>query len=92
MILYIHIINNNHQGSGLKVRPKRDGRTVYKQILIDAKLKIRNGSQKHRRVGKVHYGGERPHSTAVLSKKKKTKKMMMRTRGRRRMMIPTYLE
>jgi len=33
------VFNNNPQGSRLKGRQKADGGTVYKQILIDVKLK-----------------------------------------------------
>jgi len=33
------VFKNNPQGSRLRGRPKRDGRTVYKRILINANLK-----------------------------------------------------
>jgi hypothetical protein len=41
------VLNNNPQASRLKGRPKPDGGTVYKQILIDAKLKnVKRGVRK----------------------------------------------
>jgi hypothetical protein len=40
------VFNNNPQGSRLRGRPKTDGGTVYKRILINEKLKTINGGQK----------------------------------------------
>jgi hypothetical protein len=34
-----HVFNNNPQVSRLRGRPKTDGGIMYKQIIIDAKLK-----------------------------------------------------
>jgi hypothetical protein len=57
------IFNNNPQGSRLKGRQKADGGTVYKQILIDAKLKtVKRGTskkydwEKSIKKAKVHIG------------------------------------
>ena len=33
------VFDNNPQGSRVKGRPKTDGRSLYKQILVNAKLK-----------------------------------------------------
>jgi hypothetical protein len=33
------VFNNNPEGSGLRGGPKTDGGTVYKQILVNAKLR-----------------------------------------------------
>jgi hypothetical protein len=52
---------------------KTDGGNVYKQILMDAKLKTGKCCQKQSWVGEVRYGGEGPHWTALPSKKKKKK-------------------
>jgi hypothetical protein len=48
------IFNNNPQGSRLSERPKTDGGTMYKHILIDAKLQIGQTGQKQRLLGEVH--------------------------------------
>jgi hypothetical protein len=48
------IFNNNPQGSRLSERQKTDGGTMYKQILIDAKLQIGQRGQKQRLLGEVH--------------------------------------
>ena len=42
------VFNNNNQGSRLGGRPKTDGRTVYKQILVNAKLKTEIRGKKNR--------------------------------------------
>ena len=43
---------------------------MYKQILIDAKVKTGKRGQKQSWLGEVHQGGEGQHWTIVLSKKK----------------------
>jgi hypothetical protein len=40
------VFNSNPQGNRLIVRPKTDGGTVYKHVLIDAKLQTGKGGQK----------------------------------------------
>jgi hypothetical protein len=43
---------------------------MYKQILIDAKVKTGKRGQKQSRLGEVHQGGEGQHWTVVPSEKK----------------------
>ena len=47
------VFNNNPQGSWLRGQPKTDSGTVYKEVLIDAKLKT--GGQKQSWLGEIHY-------------------------------------
>jgi hypothetical protein len=65
------VFNNIAQGRWLRGRPRTDGGTVYKQILIDAKWKTRKGSQKTEVTGRSPLRGEGPRWTVVPSKKKK---------------------
>ena len=48
-------------------KKKKDDGTVYKQILMDTKLRTGKRGQKTRRLGELHYGGEGPHWTVVPS-------------------------
>ena len=49
-----HLFSNNPQRIRLRGRPKADGGTICKQILIKAQLKTRKRVQKTDLTGEVH--------------------------------------
>jgi hypothetical protein len=49
-----HLFSNNPQRIRLRGRPKADGGTICKQILINAQLKTRKRVQKTDLTGEVH--------------------------------------
>jgi hypothetical protein len=55
-----HMLHNNSQGRRLKGRPKTDGGTVYKQILINAKLQIGKAGQRTELTGRSQLRSRRP--------------------------------
>lgn len=65
------VYNDNRQGSQLTGQTKTGGGTVYKQILINAKLQIGEWGQKAELSGRSPLKHEGPHWTVVPSKEKR---------------------
>jgi hypothetical protein len=69
-----HVFNNNRQRSRLRGRPKSDGVTVYKRLLINAKSHIGKRGQNTELTGRSPLRRRNPHWTVVPFKKKKKEK------------------